>query len=194
VSARTVTFSLIVDKETVAGLDWSVTIGEHRRVESLAGQWATPETVGTYPLRSTATAFADLQAGHVQYPGPQPMAADSGVARSTTAIAGGPNAAPTASTPITAPRAVVVHITGVSLGVARWDAANVGGSVVDLVPTYRFKAVVDGGTPYDIEVLALDPSAVTFVKPVPTPGPKPLPPEPGRVEPGRVEPLPASKP
>ena len=203
VSARTVTFSLVVDKKTVAGLDWSVTIGEHRRIESVGGQWATPEIVGSYPLRSTATAFAELQDGTAQYPGPQPMAADSGVAGSETAV-GAPESTPTtASTPSTTPPEVVVHISGVSLGVARWDAGEVGGSVVDLVPTYTFHAVVDEGTPYDIEVLALDPSAVTFVKPVPAPEPKPLPPEPQPqpvepqpqpVEPQPVEPQPAAKP
>jgi hypothetical protein len=45
--------------------------------------------------------------------------------------------------------------------------------VVDLVPTYRFHVRIDAGTSYDIEVLALDPGAVTFTSPVPTPEPLP---------------------
>ena len=54
---------------------------------------------------------------------------------------------------------------------ARWDALDDGATVVDLVPTYAFHAHVDGGATYDIVVLALEPSAVTFVKPAPTPEP-----------------------
>jgi hypothetical protein len=72
--------------------------------------------------------------------------------------------------------ALSVHVSGASLGVARWSAYDNGQPVVDLVPTYRFHARGDGGTPYDIVVLALEPGAITFTNPVPTP--KPLPPEP----------------
>ena len=71
------------------------------------------------------------------------------------------------------PARVVEHITGVSSGIARWNAYDHGHAVVDLVPTYRFHARIDEGTPYDIEVLALDPGAVTFTNPTPTPEPLP---------------------
>src|SRR6185503_12969829 len=51
VTARTVTFSLFVDGARVDGIDWSVTLGEHSVVESLDGEWATPDAIGSYPLR-----------------------------------------------------------------------------------------------------------------------------------------------
>ena len=44
VSARTVSFSLVLAGTRVDGVDWSVTIGEHRRIESLNGEWASPTT------------------------------------------------------------------------------------------------------------------------------------------------------
>jgi hypothetical protein len=171
VSARTVTFSLTLDGTRVDAVDWSVTIGEHRRVESVNGEWATPAAISSYPLRSTAAVFADLQHGTAKYPGPEPMMAMSGApAVEAPTIATSPS---TATIPT-----VTVHVTGVSLGVARWDAYNNGQTVVDLVPTYRFHARVDSDSTYDIEVLALDPGAVTFTNPFPTPQPLPAQPAP----------------
>jgi hypothetical protein len=162
VSARTVTFSLVIDGTRVADVAWSVTVGEHRRIESFNGEWASPASIGSYALRSTAAVFADLQKGEARYAGPQPMMAVEGARAGAPAIA----------TP-SMPARVVEHITGVSAGIARWNAYDHGHAVVDLVPTYRFHARIDEGTPYDIEVLALDPGAVTFTNPTPTP--KPLP-------------------
>ena len=75
---------------------------------------------------------------------------------------------------------ITVHIIGVSLGVTRWDAYDNGRAIVDLVPTYRFHARIDGSSTYDIEVLALDPHAVAFTNPVPTPRPLPASPAPAR--------------
>jgi hypothetical protein len=172
VYARTVTFSLMLDGAHVDGVDWSITIGEHRRIQYLNGQWATPAPLGNYPLRSTAGVFADVRSGKARYTGPQPL-----TALSDTAASG----APTNETSRTLPT-VTVHITGVSLGIARWDAYDGGDNIVDLVPTYRFHARVDGGAPYDIVVLALDPGAVTFTNPAPKP------------EPPTVEPMPAPAP
>jgi hypothetical protein len=168
VFARTVTFSLMLNGTPVDGADWSVTLGEHRRIESLNGEWATPTPIGSYALRSTAAVFADLQYGTARYAGPQPMMAFAG-----TRAAG----APTIATSPTMPT-VTVHVTGVSLGVARWDAYDHGHTVADLVPTYRFHARINSGTPYDIEVLALDPRAATFTNPIPTPEPLPAQPAP----------------
>jgi hypothetical protein len=159
VFARTVTFSLTLDGARVDGVDWSVTIGEHRRIESLNGQWATPAPLGSYPLRATARVFADLRNGTARYTGPQPLRA-----LSDTAAVG----APTSETSPTL-AAVAVHITGVSLGIARWDAYDGKHNNVDLVPTYRFHARVDGAASYDIVVLALEPGAVTFINPAPKP-------------------------
>ena len=78
--------------------------------------------------------------------------------------------------PISVPP-LVVKVTGVSLGIARWDAFDGANGVVDLVPTYRFHAHVDGGDPYDIEVLALDPAGFDFStpKPIPVPAGSPIP-------------------
>jgi hypothetical protein len=174
VFARTVVFSLMLRGTRVSGPDWSVTIGEHRRIETMNCVWAAPASIGSYPLRSTAAVFTDLQLGTAKYAGPQPMTAMSGAP-----AVGAPTIVP-ASPARTIP-AVTVHVTGVSLGVARWDAYDNGRPVVDLVPTYRFHARVDGGSPYDIEVLALEPGAVTFTNPIPTP--KPLPAQPAPASP-----------
>jgi len=177
VSEQMVTFSLVLDGVPVAGVDWSVTIGAHRRVESLNGQWATPAAVGTYALRPTASVFADLQKGTARFGGPVPMMAMAGV------DSVGAPAQVISPNPASVP-AVTVHITGVALGITRWNAYSPGQSVSDLVPTYRFHAHVDGGTSYDIEVLALEPGAVTFTNPIPKPGPGPI----------AVEPAPAPLP
>lgn len=171
VSARMVTFSVSLDGTRVDGVDWSVTIGEHHRIESVNGEWVTPAAISTYPLRSTEAVFADLQRGTARYPGPLPMTAMSGAP-----MVGAPTTA-TSPTTATIPT-VTVHVTGVAFGLARWDAYNDGQTVVDLVPTYRFHARVDGGSTYDIEALALDPGAVTFTNPAPIPQPLPAQPAP----------------
>jgi len=154
VTARIVTYELVVNGVTVPDVSWSVTIGEHRHIESLSGTWAHPESAGTYGLRSTQKVFDDLRAGNARYVGPQPLPA-----------IGAPGAPATqGSVP-----AIVVHITGVSLGLASWDGVDQAKPAVFLVPTYRFRARATDGTPYDIELLALDPVRVSFVAP-PTPG------------------------
>jgi hypothetical protein len=174
VSARTVTFSLMLNGTRVDGVDWSITIGRHRRIESVNGEWAAPANIGSYPLRSTAAVFADLQHGTAKYAGPQPMMAVSGApAVGAPTIVTTP---PSGTLPT-----VAVHVTGVSLGLTRWDAYDNGHPFVDLVPTYRFHARIDGGASYDIEVLALEPGAVAFTNPLPTP--KPLPAQPAPASP-----------
>ncbi len=61
---------------------------------------------------------------------------------------------------------VVVHVRGVALGLAPWDAFDGTTVHVDLVPTYRFHARADdGGSTYDIEVLALDPAGFDLMTP-----------------------------
>ncbi len=170
VFARTVTFSPVVDGVNVGGVGWSVTLGEHGRVESLDGDWATPVPAGSYPLLTTDAAFGGLQRGDARYAGPQPMI---GYAEPAGVVPGSTGSAETLS-----PAPVVVRITGVSLGLARWDAYLHGSPAVELVPTYRFHAT-DGSSSYDIEVLALSPDSVTFTTaaiPPGTPQPEPLPP------------------
>jgi len=154
VSARIVTYELVVAGVTVPDVSWSVTIGQHRSIESVSGTWARPESAGTYPLRSTQKVFDDLRSGNARYPGPQPLPAV---------------AAPGASVTPGSPPAIVVHITGVSLGMALWNGLEKGQSVVYILPTYRFHAHAAGGSPYEIELLALDPGRFTFVTP-PAPG------------------------
>src|SRR5207237_1253441 len=88
------------DPADPADTAWSVTIGEHRRIESLNGEWAAPTPRGAYPLRSTEAVFADLQHGKARYSGPQPMTALAEL----PAVGG-----------VTAGGAVTVHVTGVSL-------------------------------------------------------------------------------
>ena len=174
ITARVVTYELVVNGVNVPGVSWSVTIGEHRRIESLSGTWAHPESAGTYPLRSTLNVFDDLRAGNARYVGPQPLSA--------IAVPGA------LATPGSVP-AIVVHITGVSLGLAPWDGVDTVQPVVYLVPTYRFRARVTGGTPYDIELLALDPGRVSFVTSRPPGGPSG-----GVVPPHAPTPLPSKVP
>jgi hypothetical protein len=145
VSARAVMYHLVVDRHEVAGLDWSVTIGDHGRVDAVSGTWGDVQPAVDYPLRSTADAFADLQHGRARFPGPQPLAA---------AVAG-ESASPAPS----GPSASEVHISGVDLGTARWDGFEHARAVVYLLPTYRFHTSAAGIPPYDIEVLALDPAS-----------------------------------
>ena len=88
------------------------------------------------------------------------------------AIAAPENGPAVAPVPDSVP-AVDVHITGVSLGIARADGIANGKAVAYLVPTYRFHAKVAGGEPYDIEVIALDPASFTIAPPA-VPVPQPL--------------------
>jgi hypothetical protein len=157
VSERTVTFDLLVDGTRVPGVGWNVTVGSHRKVESVSGTWARPEAAGTYALRSTGAVFDDLQNGRARYIGVQPLAA-SGAAEDNTADATEPG-------PITPNE---VTITGVTLGIARWDGSDAGQPVVYLVPTYRFHTGT-GDSAYDIEVLALDPAGFTIAAPTDLP-------------------------
>ena len=196
VTARTVAFSLVLDGVRVrdAAL-WSVTIGAHGRVDWLNGQWATPSTLGSYPLRSTSAVLDDLRHGRARYVDPVPMMLGAGAARGSAAGGAPMIAVPSPVHPLPVNPLPVdplpmekVHITGVSLGVARWNAFQKDHMVVDLVPTYRFHVKADGQSTYDIEVLALDPSLVDFTSPsVPVPVPTPLRPAPAPVP----EPAPA---
>jgi hypothetical protein len=181
VTARTVTYALVVDGVAVPGVGWSVTIGEHRRVESVSGTWARPQVAGIYALRATQDVFDDLRNGRARYVGPQPLTA-----------MGAPEIAPDPITGDTKPLpAIEVHITGVSLGRARWDGTENEHAVTYLVPTYRFHARVADGTPYEVELLALDPASFAIVAAPGTGEPKPG--EPGAsVVPGETTVSPAS--
>jgi hypothetical protein len=172
------------------------------------GEWGSAVVLGTYNLRSTADAFDALKRGDTNFGGIRPLAGDVPVkaqidtappAREPTVIQPAPPVDQPPTTPTVAGPPIVeppntapieVHVTGVSLGIARWSAVDGNENVVDLVPTYVFHTSVNGSTS-DIEVLALDPAAIDFAKPIspPVPGTKP-----GGVtrEPGGV-PVPESK-
>jgi hypothetical protein len=179
VTARTVTYELLVDGARVLGIDWSVTIGAHRRVESVSGTWASAGDASPYALRSTKDVFDDLQHGRAQYAGVQAMLAPGGPAIAPGTVLG--------TAPDTVPP-LEVHITGVALGSARWDGTDNGQAVVYVVPTYRFHARVGQFDPYDVELLALDPGTFAIASPsvpkgsptpagvVPEPPPAPKPP------------------
>ena len=180
VSARDVTFTLSVDGVRVEGISWTVTIGERSRIESVSGDWGSAVVVGPYALRSTTAAFDALQHGDSTNGGPEPLAGEVPVKAQDT-----PATLPTVVDPVapdpSAPDPVTVHVTGVSLGLARWDAVDGDQNVVDLVPIYVFHTGVADGS-YDITELALDPAAIDFAKPIvhPVPIPVPIPvPEPG---------------
>src|SRR5689334_8143149 len=106
ISARNVSYALVLDGAQLPDVGWNVTVGSHGTVEALSGTWAKPEPAGTYPLRSTADVFADLQHDRAQYVGPLPLAA--GVAEIARDDTGGTGAEPEPITPQD------VHVTGVS--------------------------------------------------------------------------------
>ncbi len=173
VTARTVTFELLLDGARVPGVSWSVTVGSHRLVESVSGAWGAPELAGTYPLRSTADVFDDLRNGRAQHVGPQPLALGAAEGVAPDVATGEPTSVPP----------IEVRITGVSLGAARWDGTENGHPVVYLLPTYRFHAREADAAPYDVEVLALEPADFAIVGPVTEGVPK------SGGTPGRAEPL-----
>jgi hypothetical protein len=212
VTARSVSFTLVIDGVHVSGVGWNVTVGERSRIESVYGEWGAADVLGTYDLRSTADAFAALQKGDANFGGREPAAIGSDVpvnAQGAPAL-GAPTPGDTTQvdpTPVdpstvdtkpvdtkpvdtkpvdTTPVAPIdVHVTGVSLGLARWDAVDGNRNVVDLVPTYVFHTTVNGATS-DVEELALDPGAIDFADPIVPPVPVP--------EPGSVKPEPAPAP
>lgn len=194
VTARDVSFTLVIDGVRVSGVGWNVTVGERSRIDSVYGEWGSAEVLGTYDLRSTADAFAALQKGDANYGGREPAAiADDAPVNAQVDPAGGPptpadsvpdDSQPPASLPpdtipvdtqpvdTTPVEPVDVHVTGVSLGLARWDAVDGNHNVVDLVPTYVFHTTVDGNSS-DVEELALDPAGIDFADPISPPIPVP---------------------
>ena len=170
VNARTVSYELLVDGVRVPGVGWSVTIGEHRRVESVSGTWAEPHDDGTY-----RAAIAPERVRR-----PEERARPVHRTAAPHRVCARPRVAPVATTVDSSPvPSIEVHITGVSLGVARWDGTDNARSVAYLVPTYRFHTRATGGSPSDIELLALDPASFALVAP-PAPG-GPAPGKPGGV-------------
>jgi len=198
VTARDVSFSLVVEGVHVSGVGWNVTVGERSAIQSVYGEWGSVVVLDTYRLRSTADAFAALQKSGANFGGREPLPVDVPVqaqAEPNPSVAGPlppvsvpPDSVPPVSDPASSVPPVSqpvvpidVHVTGVSLGIARWNAVDGNENVVDLVPMYVFHTTFDG-VPSDVEELALDPAAIDFadpITPVPQPG-KPTPePAPG---------------
>jgi hypothetical protein len=174
VTARTVTFDPVIDGTRVLNAGWSVTVGSHRKVEALSGTWARPELSGSYPLRSTRLVFEDVQEGRAQFVGVQALAGDAAAAAERNAD---DDSADNTEPDLPAPPDT--HISGVALGLARWDGTEDGRAVVYVVPTYRFHARAGDAT-FDVEVLALDPAGFTIAAPStgaiePRPAPAPAP-------------------
>ncbi|HTK17628.1 MAG TPA: hypothetical protein VL769_14640 [Acidimicrobiia bacterium] len=189
VTARNVSFTLVIDGVHVSGVGWNVTVGERSRIDAVYGEWGSAGVLGTYDLRSTADAFAALQKGDANFGGREPakLADDVPVNAQAAPALGAPtpvDTTPVDPTPIvpstvdtkpvdTTPVAPIdVHVTGVSLGIARWDAVDGNNNVVDLVPTYVFHTTVNGSAS-DVEELALDPAAIDFADPIVPPVPVP---------------------
>ena len=130
---RIVTYDLVLDGIRVPDAGWSVTIGNHGAVEAVSGTWARTEVAGSYSLRSTQDVFDDLQHNRAQFIGVQALLEDAAAAAenasTTVSVEPGPSTPPD------------THVTGVALGIARWDGTEDGRAVVYLVPTYRFHAV-----------------------------------------------------
>ncbi|MCU0267638.1 MAG: hypothetical protein MUF83_03215 [Acidimicrobiales bacterium] len=70
--SRSVSFTRVVDGHPVAGLVWTVEVGDGGRVASVYGVHATLEALGDYPLRTTQDAYDALVAGELTYGGPVP--------------------------------------------------------------------------------------------------------------------------
>jgi hypothetical protein len=178
VSSRDVAFHLSINGVRVDGVDWSVTVGEHAKVESVYGDWGSADVIGAYDLRTTAAAFDALKAGDTGSGGPEPLAGEVPVkaqGEPATAPTSTVDSSSTVDQPTTYPTdtlpvadALVVRVTGVSLGVSRWGTVAGDQLGVDLVPTYVFHTRDDSGNTSDVSVLALDPGAITFAEP---PGP-----------------------
>ena len=142
------------------------------------------------PVALDAAVFADLQHGTAKFTGPQPMIAYATPSIELPAV-DTPDERRIAEHDRRSPAAVTVHVVGVTLGLAVWTAFDHGNAVSDLVPTYRFRARVDNGDPYDIVVLALDPARPRSPSPVRRPRPSRRQPHP-RPQP-RTRPRPRSR-
>ncbi len=216
VLSRLVQFTRVVDNVPVEHLGWSVEVGDNARIERVDGMLATLEKVGAYPLRSTRAVFDDLAAGKAFPIGPVPMMAETAVAKagvaqtdagsSPGAIAPGepvpgkpaPDApmpdqpAPPPSTGAEPPVSMaptVVVVTGASRSAALLPGTEAGRSVLYVVPAYRFVGRIEQGrSPWQTDLLALDPSTVvgdatppsseppaTGIEPSPAPMPAPAP-------------------
>ena len=168
---RTVTLSPTIDGIATTGLEWGVAVGDEGRVLGLWGTIAETEPLGTYPLRTTARAFEDLQAGRDVVGGVMAFAERAG--RPEPAIEPPPTRAE-------------IEVSGVRL--RRMVVTHAGDGTALLVPVYEFLS--PDGHPV-AAVVAVAPDLVQLEAPPanqPLPAPEPPPVAPGTKEPGVEEP------
>jgi hypothetical protein len=157
VTERTVTFTPTLHGIPINAASWTVTVGAHRQIVSIDGSWATFVPIGAYPLRSVADVFNDLQHGRARYVDPQPLLGTT----TPDIVVNGQSVK------------AVAHINGVTSGLAQWWGSDNGTPARYVVPTYRFQVRQQRAPEYRVEVLALDPAHLSFVKPStvsPSPG------------------------
>jgi hypothetical protein len=127
--SRNVLAERVVDGQPVAALGWSVEVGDHGLVTTIAGTLVDIRPVGDSPLRSIDAARRSLEAGDGSRPVPavgRPTAEVTPAPTEPTPCP--PDASCSAPTPVCpelcAPSDVTITITGVSLGVRCGSAAT----------------------------------------------------------------------
>ena len=158
VTARDVTFTLMIGGARVSGIAWNVTVGEHSQIESVYGEWARGRRArhlrpaldrrrvhGAAERRARTSAASNPSSvdGDVRTPvaaatahePERPVTIEPDTVRPARSPVPGDRIGPTIRSP---GRPIEVHVTGVSLGLARWDAVDGDQNVVDLVPVYVF--------------------------------------------------------
>lgn len=173
--SRIVVLTRVVDGAPVAGLEWSVAVGDRGVVEGVDGTVAELVEVGDYPLATTAAAYQAMVDG---------TARDAGWFAASDArepVLDEPTAPPSTLAP---GEPYEVTVTGVELG----SAVVAGGSGTQsfVVPVYRFTGTTTFG-PWERTVVALDPAWIEPVEPQPLPLPETIPP-------GAPEPMPLPEP
>lgn len=143
---------------------WNVTMRSDGRIESLSGSWVMFERGDDYKLRGVDAALKDLQSPPDAYatdtpavglpvdapacpPVAMPLPARDDTVTSSMAV-------------LCTPRAQVVKITGVAVGLIQTSVFENGQVRLALVPSYRFVGHFDNGTPWETSVIALHPDAI----------------------------------
>ncbi len=129
VLTRTVVAQQVVAGHRVGGLTWSFEVGNHGIVQSGYGTFATLHTLGDYPLRSVAAAYADLVHGKDgaadPYP-PMPL-----VAQNTNAASSATNSSLPANI-------IDVTVRSATLNYQTWYGIEGSLAVMYIVPVYTF--------------------------------------------------------
>ena len=176
--SRTVVAHRVIDGRRVAGLEWTVDIGDHAAITSVSGTLAKVETIGDYPLRSTEAAIDELRGG-----GGSAVPIPLGAPEARSAI-GVTECGPAVDCVTPAPacidtcpaREVTITITDVGLGSQLWFGSDVTAPTAYLVPMYHFTGHDDTGAEWSTDVLAVQDAQLAIPaapQPVPSPAPEP---------------------